>query len=87
MVEEIDRFQSPKQSELENEALNFVKANKSKYYDNLKKTGKLKEYCQHRATKAVSDAKSLISSGMSERKAWDVAINQEIMEKKTDSHR
>ena len=84
MAKEIDEYQPPTQSQLENTALNFVKTNKPRYYRDLKKTGKLKEYCQRRATKAMSYAKSLIVSGMSEGEAWNTAIRQEILESKSD---
>ena len=82
MVKENNPYQPPTQSKLENEALNFVQRNKPRYYNDLRKTGKLKEYCQHKATKAMSHAKSLISNGMPESEAWDMAIRQEIMELK-----
>jgi hypothetical protein len=79
----IEEYQPPTQAALEYEALNFVKINKPRYYKDLKKTGKLKEHCQRRATKAMSYAKSLISNGMSEREAWDMAMRQ-ILELKSD---
>jgi len=84
MAKEIEEYQPPTQSELENKALNFVKTNKPRYYRDLKKTGKLKEYCQRRATKAMSYAKSLIVNGMSEGEAWNMAIRQKILELKSD---
>ena len=84
MAKEIEEYQPPTQSELENKALNFVKTNKPRYYRDLKKTGKLKEYCRRRATKAMSYAKSLIVNGMSEGEAWNMAIRQEILELKSD---
>lgn len=84
MAKEIDEYQPPTQSQLENTALNFVKTNKPRYYRDLKKTGKLKEYCQRRATKAMSYAKSLIVSGISEGEAWNTAIRQVILESKSD---
>jgi len=84
MAKEIEEYQPPTQSALENKALNVVKTNKPRYYRDLKKTGKLKEYCQRRATKAMSYAKSLIVNGMSEGEAWNMAIRQEILELKSD---
>ena len=84
MAKVIEEYQPPTQSELKNKALNFVKTNKPRYYRDLKKTGKLKEYCQRRATKAMSYAKSLIVNGMSEGEAWNMAIRQEMLELKSD---
>ena len=74
---------APTQSELENKALTFVRTNKPKYYNNLKKTGKLKEYCQIRATKAMTYAKTLIVNGTPEAEAWNMAIRHEILEAKS----
>ena len=84
MAKEIEEYRPPTQSELEYKALDFVKTNKLRYYKDLKKTGKLKEYCQRRATKAMSHAKSLISNGVSGEEAWNIAIRQEILELKSD---
>jgi hypothetical protein len=84
MMEEIDRPKAPTQSELENKALTFVRTNKPKYFNDLKKTGKLKEYCQRRATKAMSYAKTLIVNGTPEAEAWNTAIRHEILESKSN---
>lgn len=78
---ENDVFKQPTQAVLENNALKFVKTNKAKYYNDLRKTNRLKEYCQHRATKAMTLAKDLISGGMPPAKAWETAIREVILEK------
>lgn len=80
----IANSQPPTQSELEYKALNFVKTNKPRYYRELKKSGKLKEHCQRKTTKAMGYAKNLISNGMLEEKAWNIAIREVILGLKSD---